>query len=451
MSSSTSGSFQDASGPTMHIGVVTTSYPRDDADPSGRFVFDQVDALRARGHVVTVIAPEDAYGRGPMDGVAVRYAPRFLQRTFYGAGVPRNLQHPMAWPGLATFPLQLTRVLRTQASSWDAIVSHFAVPSALCARAAAGLLPHLAVWHSADVSLAARVPAMAELAKRAADHHWCVNARAARTLGLRRATVAPMAARVSVCGRDEARRRLGVGGPLVVAIGRLVPLKGLELALEASAVSQVPLVVIGDGPEAGALGAHAERLHAPVRFVGSLAPVERDRWLAAADAMAFTSQDVHSDVWGVRREGAPVVLLEAMALGLPVIATDVAAVRERIVHGKTGLVLPRDDRTAWAQAFRRAARGELHALGAAARRSVQHHRFDRYGVRIERALRAAVSCARARHGRVSKAASQFASAGGHAPMDRPSAGPTRADEHCDGGAARSGSRPRGRPIRQEGR
>src|SRR5690348_2455743 len=94
----------------MHIGLLTTSFPRFEGDVAGSFVLGFARALVARGHTLTVLAPEPLDRIEPPDfgsTIAVRYVPyvrpRSLARTFYGAGVADNAKNPLAWPGLLTF------------------------------------------------------------------------------------------------------------------------------------------------------------------------------------------------------------------------------------------------------------------------------------------------------------------------------------------------------------
>jgi glycosyltransferase involved in cell wall biosynthesis len=131
--------------------------------------------------------------------------------------------------------------------------------------------------------------------------------------------------------RSAARRRLGLSdAPTVVCVGRLAEQKGQDLLLDAwaevlDAVPEAQLVLVGDGPERAALEA---RDTPNVRFVGAQDPTD---FYAAADVVALPS----------RWEGGPLVPLEAMAMGRPVVAFAVQGVRTAV--GDTGTVLPPGD------------------------------------------------------------------------------------------------------------
>ncbi|WP_431857281.1 glycosyltransferase [Azospirillum sp.] len=165
----------------------------------------------------------------------------------------------------------------------------------------------------------------------------------------------------------EAERKDGRLRLLIV--GRLVRQKGVDCILEAMARLDAPvsLRVVGDGGareelerQAAALG-----LSGRVAFVGWAAREELPAAYRAADAFVFPSRD----------EGMPNVVLEAMASGLPVIATDIAGNRELVVDGETGVLLATDDVPALAAAIARlAADPELcRRFGAAGRRRVVDH------------------------------------------------------------------------------
>src|SRR5204863_7471061 len=123
----------------------------------------------------------------------------------------------------------------------------------------------------------------------------------------------------------------------------------------------ITLLVAGDGDERERVERRARELALPadrVRFLGFRRDVPR--LLAASDFFVLPS----------RTEGLPLCLLEAMAQGLPAIATPVGGVPEVIEEGITGLLTPVEDPAALAEAIRRlAAEPALRArMGAAAQR-----------------------------------------------------------------------------------
>lgn len=161
-----------------------------------------------------------------------------------------------------------------------------------------------------------------------------------RGLDGRRIEVLPNPVSVPELGaRDELRRRHAFGGPTLVFAGRLAPVKSLDTALEALP-GDVSLVVAGDGPERERL----EALAGPnTRFVGAQPRETVLELFAAADAVLLASS------W----ENFPHAVVEGLAVGTPVIATAVGGVTEIVTDGENGLLVPRGDPAAMAEAIRR--------------------------------------------------------------------------------------------------
>lgn len=332
----------------MRIGMLSTSFPRFEHDIAGNFVLGMARALVERGHALEVLAPEPLeLGSAPAwPGVHVEYVPylrpRVLQRTFYGAGVPDNVaRDPLAALGLAPFSLALAAVARRRAARWDAIISHWALPCALAAGLARSRQRHVAVLHSADVQLLSRLPGRRGLARwiaRGSDALWFVNASHERSFQALlprdveppRTFVSPMGIALPppACAEERAqfRRRHQLQGFVVLALGRLVPIKGLEVAIRAAADSGMTLVLAGEGPERGALERHARACGAHVRFPGLVTGDDKRAWLRAADAFVLPSLQLPSG----RSEGLPTALLEAMAHALPVVCSRLPGVAEML-------------------------------------------------------------------------------------------------------------------------
>jgi peptidoglycan/xylan/chitin deacetylase (PgdA/CDA1 family)/glycosyltransferase involved in cell wall biosynthesis len=124
--------------------------------------------------------------------------------------------------------------------------------------------------------------------------------------------------------KSVARKRLGIAGnvPLFVWVGRMVPVKGLDLLLDGA---RFQIALAGDGPERARLEARAGALGLgpTLRFVGSVPHSELPDWYRAADWTVLTSIS----------EGVPNVLLESHACGTPFVATRVGGVPEIAIPG----------------------------------------------------------------------------------------------------------------------
>ena len=148
-------------------------------------------------------------------------------------------------------------------------------------------------------------------------------------------------------GRAQARRAFGLSADafVVAAVGRLVPVKGFDVLVQAlpallRAVPDVQVIVAGEGPEGQRLTGLAERLGVPghVRLLGSDTDVVEI--LAAADVLAAPS----------RNEGMGRALVESMALGVPVVAAAVGGIPS-VVNDDVGRLIPADDASALAAAL----------------------------------------------------------------------------------------------------
>jgi glycosyltransferase involved in cell wall biosynthesis len=181
--------------------------------------------------------------------------------------------------------------------------------------------------------------------------------------------------------REELRRELGFSGPTFVFAGRLGPQKSLRVALEAVArVDGLELVIAGEGDERDALeGAVVElALRDRVRFLGAQ-PRERVLELfAAADASLLSSS------W----ENFPHTVVEALAVGTPVISTATGGVAEVVRDGENGLLVPVGDVDALAAAIGRFVgdAGLQERLRSAAASSVAGYAPDRVYAQLEQIL-----------------------------------------------------------------
>lgn len=146
------------------------------------------------------------------------------------------------------------------------------------------------------------------------------------------------------CGIDPARFPPGAAPsdrpPHIAFVGRLDPVKGADLLLDALAALRashpgLTATFIGDGPQAAQIRAHARTLGLDdiVAFPGAQAEEAVAHLLQQSDLLVLPSF----------AEGLPVVLMEAMATGLPVIASRIAGIPELVRDGENGLLIPAGD------------------------------------------------------------------------------------------------------------
>ncbi len=169
--------------------------------------------------------------------------------------------------------------------------------------------------------------------------------------------------------QGQARQRLGLGADeqLVIYVGRFVEAKGLrELIAAAQRLAagnpRFRLALVGDGVmKAELMGMiEAAGLAGKVHLPGGLAPEMVAQWICASDVLTLPS-------WS---EGYPNVVVEALACGRPVVATDVGGTRE-IVKPENGILIPPKDAAALQSALESALRWPWNhaSIAAAMRRS----------------------------------------------------------------------------------
>ncbi len=343
----------------MRIGVVTTSFPRGPADPAGSFVGRHVDALRELGHEVDVIAAGERGGRDG-DPPVLRVVDRSGE-LFYAGGAPEALERgrvATAW-NAASFTARFTAavVLRARQRRWDTVVAHWLAPSAVAAALTG--LPVTAIAHGGDVHALRRAGLLGGVMRllHAARSRLVFVSEALRSharhaaprLGpwLDEALVQPMGLDVARFAAISER----AGSRTIAVIARLVPIKGVDVAIDAMRElgPDAQLVIAGGGPLRDVLAQQiaASPVASRISLLGELEPDARDRLLARADVVVVPSRTLASG----REEGMPMVALEALAAGRPVVASRVGGLVELAPH--VALVAP-DDPAALARATARA-------------------------------------------------------------------------------------------------
>lgn len=363
----------------MRVAVLAHSFPRFAGDTHGPFVKRLSESLAARGHRVTALIPFDPRitedKATPLAIETFRYVwpdrwhllgySRTLKRDV-GLRLWAYLQSPLYF--LAAERALSRLVVRRQI---ELIHAHWILPNGyVAARVARRFgLPLAITLHGSDVFMAERNPLFRRMAATALaqaahvtscspelkDRLVALGGREheAKVVLLANGTdlTAPAAAEDAAAVR--ARWNLPAGGPLLVAVGRLVDKKGFDVLLAAlpailAAHPTAHLALGGGGDLEPALRALAARSGVAdrVTFTGLLAHPEVLALIAAGDVFLMPSiRDPRGNV-----DGLPIVVLEAMAAGKPVVGTAVSGLPLAILPGETGLLVPEKDPRALAAA-----------------------------------------------------------------------------------------------------
>ena len=400
----------------MNIAYLVNTYPQ----PSHSFIRREIQALERRGIAVHRFAMRGVRGRlvDPGD-----LAEDDLTEHLLRAGAPRLLADTLVEiaraPGRAFAALRLA--IATGRRAERGIAHHlvyFVEACHLAARCRALGIDHLHAHfgtNSASVAMLARVlggpaysftvhgpeefdaPAALSLGDKMRHAAFTVAISSFGRSQLCRWSDLDGWDRIKVvhCGVEPARFTAPAPLPAgpetrLVAIGRLVEQKGQLLLVEAMAFAlrahpALRLTLVGDGELRGPIetAIAARGLGGRVTITGWLDEARVRAELAAAHGLVMPSF----------AEGLPMVVMEAMAAGRPVIATAIAGVPELVLPGETGWLVPAGDPEALARAMVLLAetpREALAAMGAAGRtRALARHDVDREAGRLAELMGAA--------------------------------------------------------------
>jgi len=355
--------------------VLASTFPRWEGDFTPPFVFHLSAGLAAKGHEVHVLAPHAKAAAteeqlGPLHVHRFRYAPSPLETLCYDAGMIENLRRkPIRW-GLVPFFLAaefLAVLWLVRRHRIDVIHAHWFLPQGLVAGLAKPFLrrPIVMTAHGADV-FTTRSPFRRLLlrgAARSADvatvNSIPMHAELERLTG-HDSQVIPM-------GVDTAQFRPNSDGdvgngervrstPRLLFVGRLAEKKGVKYLVQAlpevlEASPNATLTIVGDGPERSDLAAQVRRLGLTehVEFAGSVTNEQLPDWYRAADV--FVAPSVVSAEGDTEALG--VVLLEAAACGVPLVASNVGGISDIVRDGETGLLVAPESPSELARAILR--------------------------------------------------------------------------------------------------
>jgi glycosyltransferase involved in cell wall biosynthesis len=336
----------------MRLLVLTSSFPTRDNPGGGIFIREMLEHLPATIKVV-VLTPDtssaEAVEHTPhgLRIVRVRYAPNALQiLANRPGGMPAALKsYPWLILLLPVWALAMFTATLRLAGKHDLIHAHWSVCGVIAGLAGRlKRVPVVTTLHGTDVAWAERFGISRIILM------WCFK------LSRRIVAVSSAMARKLQSGRPHWQHKIvtipnGVSHVYFSAslkdfsantdefvfaiVGNLIPGKQVDLTLRAfqrlvQSGRSARLVIAGDGPCGADLVLLAQRLGLKrnIEFLGAIAPIQ----------VAQVMQRVHALVLASTQEGRPTIVMEAMAAGVAVIASDIDGVRELIEPGRTGLL-----------------------------------------------------------------------------------------------------------------
>ena len=365
----------------MKVLVIGSVYPRFHEDAEVPWLRTSVAHLKQAGVEIQVLAPAyKGLKSHEIDGVKVnrfRYAPASLEILTHEEGAPSKMASK-PWLQLLAIPyiisgffrcLKICRKFRP-----DVIHAHWPFPHAYIALGAAKLfrIPLVLNFHGAELLLIRKKKWVKPLLKFAIGQAQAVFANSSFTAGkikaLRKVEVEWSPYGTTLESREISAEPTQAPHPIngkfkILFVGRHIERKGICYLIEAAKYLprdkfEIRIVGVGDltdklKTQAAEISASHSRegadLPADIIFTGKLSPEALTSEYKNANVFTLPAiVDSKGDT-----EGLGVVLIEAMELGLPIVASDVGGIPDVVVDGVSGILVPEKDPQALANAFKR--------------------------------------------------------------------------------------------------
>ncbi|AKJ39837.1 glycosyltransferase [Methanosarcina barkeri] len=357
-----------------NIMVITSNYPINSSNSYGWFVHEISKRLKNKGFNVVSLAPHYHGSRLKeyLDGVKVLRFPYFvpfsLQKLAYGDGIPYNLKNTLARIQVPLFFLSelVSALISVKKENIDLINSHWLFPQGLVGAICKKVykVPHIITMHSSEITLLKKVPFSGVFSEfilnnsdfivsvsrhRIEELLECVSPSVKKKVSAK-IKIFPMGVNLNICkykNLDSLKERYGTKDKFVVLfVGRLVEVKGCEYLIQAftnlsNKIPNIQLLIVGDGPLETSLKEMVKNLNLQdfIRFEGSVEHQIIVEYYSICDVIVVPSI---VDSLGFQ-EGLPVVLLEALTLGKPIISSRTKGVMEVIQENYNGILVDQKD------------------------------------------------------------------------------------------------------------
>ena len=362
----------------MKVAVLAHSFPRFRGDTHGPFVKRLSEEIAGLGHEVHVLVPFDPELRDdPQTPLHIHSFRYIWPDRWHLLGYSRTLRRDVAMRFSAWFQSPLyflfaERALRrlVRREGIELVHAHWLLPNGFVASRVARStgVPFAVTLHGSDIFMAERNPLFQAMARRtltdarhvtscsgdlrdrllALGHPEEAAEDADKVLLVANGTDLAGEGDGEAAGKGELLEKLGIeaGQRLIVGVGRMVDKKGFRYLLEAapellSAHPDARIVLGGDGDLLDELQAQAASLGIgdKVDFPGRLEHPEVLELIDAAEVFVMPSvRDERGNI-----DGLPIVVLEAMAAGKPLVATSVAGMPLAVDDGISGVLVPEKD------------------------------------------------------------------------------------------------------------
>ena len=343
--------------------VIATTFPRWQNDTTPAFVYELSKRLQNSGFKIFVLAPHHngAEKFEIMDGMRIYRFPYFwpekYQKLVYEGGILPNIkrsnlskiQVPFLFLSELYYTFKLIKKERI-----DVIHTHWIIPNGLVGGLLSRIfkIMHITTAHAGDVFTIRKSKILSIFGSFVLKNSETITANSEYTKSVivsienrvkKNVKIIPMGVDTSRFNPDKASGLRNDFGAeyLILSIGRLVDKKGIKYLIMAmkdviKVFSNAKLIIGGSGPDKDKLVKFCDDLDLKnnVIFMGYIDNTDLPKYYASSDIFVLPSIETK----GGDTEGLGVVLLEAMACGIPVIGSNVGGITDIIVNGKNGFL-----------------------------------------------------------------------------------------------------------------